>query len=85
MDRGAWQATQSMGSKRVGHGWVTNTHKTSCKFLISSQMTDTQGHLAKEIVPEIEFQPLLLMSSVGYFLPKNRQQITPSQSFIIYA
>ena len=24
-DRGAWQATQSMGSKRAGHDWVTNT------------------------------------------------------------
>ena len=25
MDRGVWQATQSMGSQRVGHSWATNT------------------------------------------------------------
>ena len=26
MDRGAWQATESVGSQRVGHDWATNTH-----------------------------------------------------------
>ena len=26
MDRGAWWAIQSMGSQRVGHDWVNNTH-----------------------------------------------------------
>ena len=26
MNRGAWQAVQSMGSQRVRHNWATNTH-----------------------------------------------------------
>ena len=32
MDRGAWQATQSMGSQRVGHDQETNTFTISFHF-----------------------------------------------------
>ena len=35
MDRGAWWDRESMGSWRVGHDWVTNTHTH----------TDTHTHL----------------------------------------
>ena len=39
-DRGAWQATQSMGSQRVGHDWVTNTHTVTLwwAFLLVSSL-----------------------------------------------
>ena len=37
MDRGDWRATQSMGSQRVRHDWVTNTfyHHTVLKLSIN--------------------------------------------------
>ena len=73
---------QSMGSKRAGHGWVPNTHKTSCKFLISSQ---NDRHTRTSCQINYPRNQVSALSSVGYFLPKNRQQITPSQSFIAYA